>query len=92
MAGIDLPAGSYFFDYRAMQPMEPTLVMPSEGGHRAPDTRNTVCWMDHLVMEGGESEKITFRAPRTGGDYIILVRGMSDQGGILSVATQFTVE
>jgi hypothetical protein len=92
MAGVDLPAGSYFFDYQSFHPtasFEDALLV-QDG--RIPDTRNTFFWAGDLVLEQGKQIEIPFRAPSTSGNYVILVRGVSPDGEIYSATAEFSVE
>ncbi len=92
MAGIDLPKGSYFFDYQFFYPAVPTTdPLPVQDG-RVPDTRNTLFWAGDLLLEQGGQMEIPFRAPDTSGKYVVLVRGVSPSGEIFSASTQFSVK
>lgn len=97
MAGIDLPEGSYFFDYQSFYPQEPergnpALQVASENSGRIPDTRNTIYWTSNLQVEKGKSIELPFRAPETPGSYVILVRGVDPNGQVLSATASFRVE
>ncbi len=93
MAGIDLPEGSYFFDYHSFYPREEEAADPeSQGPGRIPDTRNTFYWEDHLLLKKGESLEIPFKAPEVAGEYVILVRGTDPDGRVLSARARFRVE
>jgi hypothetical protein len=97
MAGIDLPEGSYFFDYQSLYPQdtwmagtESTLDKQTSG--RVPDTRNTIYWTGDLQLKKGNSLEIPFRAPEIPGEYVILVRGVDPMGEVLSATARFRVE
>ena len=97
MAGIDLPEGSYFFDYESFYPREPqtaelTRDQVSQNQGRIPDTRNTIYWEDHLLLKKGESLEIPFKAPEIAGEYVILFRGTDPEGEVLSAMARFRVE
>ncbi len=92
MAGIDLPKGSYFFDYQSFHPEVSTKEpLPLLDG-RVPDTRNTLFWAGDLLLEQGGQMEIPFRAPAVSGKYVVLVRGVSPSGEVFSASTQFSVE
>jgi len=97
MAGIDLPEGSYFFDYHSFYPplasASPGILKsnPAETG-RIPDTRNTLCWRSDLQLIKGNPLEIPFKAPETPGEYVILVRGLDPGGKVLSATARFRVE
>lgn len=91
MAGIDLPEGSYFFDYQAMG--EPILPGGSVGeGDRIPDHRNTLYWLPDFSLDPGTTKEISFRAPELPGLYLVLVRTQSELGGLISARATFTVK
>lgn len=92
MAGIDLPAGSYFFDYQSFDPKVNSKEPPPIQEGRVPDTRNTIFWSGDLVLEQGKQMEVSFRAPHTPGTYVVLVRGVSPSGEIYSATTKFSVE
>ncbi len=92
MAGIDLPAHSYFFDFLSIQPSEPKETASYFPGDRVPDMRNTISWINDIRLEKGSSKAITFKAPAVPGDYVILVRGLAHQGHVISATASFSVE
>lgn len=97
MAGIDLPEGSYFFDYQSFTPQEEAAEgsawkVDQQSSGRIPDTRNTIYWTGNLQVQKGNSLEIPFRAPDTPGDYVVLVRGMDPNGQVLSSTARFRVE
>ena len=92
MAGIDLPSGSYFFDYQSFHPRLPSVKAPSVQDGRIPDTRNTFFWAGNLILEQGKQMEIPFQAPGTSGSYVVLVRGVSPSGEVYSATAKFSVE
>jgi len=92
MAGIDLPTGSYFFDYLAIQPVNVPIERIPAPGDQVPDLRNTLLWIPDLVLERGMAEEIVFNAPAYPGEYVVLVRCMARPGEVLSATTRFVVE
>ena len=97
MAGIDLPKGSYFFDYESFYPQstgakELAFTGSTPGSSRTPDTRNTIYWTGNLPLEKGSSHELIFKAPETPGEYVILVRGVDPRGEVLSTTARFRVE
>lgn len=91
MAGIDLPASSYFFDYQPFNP-EPFPVRPPVQESRIPETRNTYLWDGGLILEQGKQLEIPFQAPGSSGTYKVLVRGVSPDGEVYSATAEFRVE
>jgi hypothetical protein len=92
MAGIDLPAGSYFFDFLAFQPEDTAIEQTLAPEDRIPDSRNTLLWIPDLVLESGNAPDIPFKAPDYPGDYVVLVRSVTGPGKVLSATARFTVK
>jgi hypothetical protein len=90
MAAVDLPEGSYFFDYQAFHPGDAQVqYAPSD---RIPDTRNTLLWIDKISLDPDEMKTLQFHAASQIGEYIILVRGVSTLGEIICGMSIFNVE
>jgi len=97
LAGIDLPEGSYFFDYQSFYPKQKSGQTQWErqkkaASGRIPDTRNTIYWTADLQLQKGNALDIPFQAPDSPGEYVILVRGVDPQGEVLSAITRFRVD
>jgi hypothetical protein len=92
MAGIDLPPGSYFFDFQSFNREDTGFAVSPAPGDRIPDMRNTVFWKNDVIIGKEEVNKLTFKAPSNPGQYVILVRGVTPNGEILSATTRFQVE
>ena len=97
MAGIDLPEGSYFFDYQSFYPnMEyADLAVNAQGEQirgRIPDTRNTLYWNDDLFLQKGDDLEVELKSPEEPGEYVILLRGIDPLGQVLSATATFRVE
>jgi len=92
MAGIDLPKGSYFFDYQSIHQEASSGEPLSSGESRIPDIRNTIFWASDLQLEQGTQIEVPFKAPAGKGDYIVLLRGVTPGGEIFSASTRFRVE
>lgn len=95
IAGIDLPENSYFFDFKTYEPQD-DLTFPDYSGvpvnERIPDFRNTIYW--NPVVQGSPREIISydfFTSDNTG-EYIVIIRGISDKGTILEGHCNFIVE
>jgi len=90
MAAVDLPEGSYFFDYQAFHPGDAQVqYAPSD---RIPDTRNTLLWIDKISLDPDEMKTLQIHAASQIGEYIILVRGVSTLGEIVYGMSTFNVE
>lgn len=92
MAGIDLPPGSYFFDFQSFTHEDEGLEISPAPGDRIPDMRNTVFWKNDVILESEGVSELSFKAPSNPGQYVILVRGVAPNGEILSATSKFQVE
>ncbi|MFC2116585.1 hypothetical protein ACFLTU_08910 [Bacteroidota bacterium] len=90
MAAVNLPEGSYFFDYQGFHPENsfPTYY----ASERIPDTRNTQLWIDKISLDSDEKKAVQFPASSSPGEYHILVRGVSSGGEIVYGVSTFKVE
>jgi len=92
MAGIDLPLGSYFFDYQSFYPLLPPVDPLPVLEERVPDTRNTLLWSGNLQLQQDKHLEIPFRAPSSSGNYVVLLRGVSPDGEVFAASAEFSVE
>jgi len=92
MAGIDLPKGSYFFDYQSFSSEPAPAELSPVQGERIPDSRNTIFWSGQLGPEPENQDKLSFRAPERKGSYVVLIRGMLPDGSAYATSTSFLVE
>lgn len=92
MAGIDLPPGSFFFDYLSFHPEESEVSVSNDPADQIPVSKNTVLWHPDLLLVAGESTELTFTAPLLRGEYVVLMRGVAPNGEVLSATTTFIVE
>ncbi len=92
MAGIDLPLGSYFFDYQSFHRERPALMPSKAREERVPDTRNTFFWAGDVRLDGNQPNELVFQAPDLPGKYVIHVRGVLPGGEVFSASSMFRVE
>lgn len=90
LAGMELPEGSYFFDYLGYQP--PLSERVASGPGSIPDTRNTLFWEDQLELKEHVPSRIHFQASSTPGMYVILVRGAFADGTLVYGSAPFEVK
>lgn len=92
MAGIDLPAGSAFNDYLSFHPEAPADNEAVNRDDQIPDYRNTILWMDDVKVEKGRPLQLSFNAPIFQGEYVVLVRGVGEDGLVYSTTARFAVQ
>ncbi|RLD84095.1 MAG: hypothetical protein DRJ10_02105 [Bacteroidetes bacterium] len=90
-AGVDLPKSGMFINYQFLDDIceyyEPDVLSKNR-----PDTRNTVFWKTDINLNDENANKLSFFTTDTPGKYIILVRGITFSGNILSSSITFTVK
>jgi hypothetical protein len=93
LSSIDLPEESYFINYQAFHPESNDSQLNNwQSEDRVPDTRNTLLWVDDIVLQSNDTKTLQFNASSVKGEYHILVRGVSNSGGIISGVGRFTVK
>ena len=90
MAGIDLPGNAFFLDYQSISPASggPEDLSLQQG--RVPDMRNTVIWVPEVALGPTETLTLTFTAPAFPGEYLLLLRGIDQEGE--SVVAEYAFE
>lgn len=93
LAGIRLPENSMFLNFNgfANQPKAEEYRPESIKPHH-PDYRNTLYWEPNLIARSGAEAKISFYTSDVAGEYVVLIRGISDDGNIISGSINFRVE
>jgi hypothetical protein len=95
MAGIELPENSYFFDFKTYEPQN-EISFPaypdSKGNERIPDFRNTMYWNPFLHGNPSDTISCEFYTSDNTGEYVVIIRGISEQESILEGHCNFKVE
>ena len=91
IAGIDLPEDAFFFDFQAMYPAFLKEEVRVYRNDRMPDTRNTLLWIPAFQNEQKSQSRISFVAPDYPGDYVVLFRGVDEQGELISAESVFSI-
>jgi hypothetical protein len=88
-AGIDLPSSGIFVNYGFLDISShiPKLNLPP----RTPDTRNTLYWEPHLVLDKNHSAKVSFTISDTPGIYLIILNGINLNGETFRKTSTFEV-
>ena len=85
MAGIDLPAASFFIDFDALAPRADLYHGDSSQADQMPDMRNTVLWLPRVQLSRSAPFKFSFEAPDYPGEYVVQFRGLDEGGNLLSL-------
>jgi hypothetical protein len=95
LAGIDLPENSFFFDFTSYLPQD-ELVFPRYEDHEFdsenPDYRNCLYWAPEIKAAPGQDLELDFFTSDNNGEYMVLIRGIGEDGSILQGKCYFRVE
>ena len=93
LAGIKLPGNSMFFSYNGFTPQpNKNITLLADNKPNIPDFRNSLFWEPDLNAKAGSEVQINFRTSDVIGDYVVLIRGLSEEGNIIVGSTDFRVE
>ncbi|MEE9461635.1 MAG: hypothetical protein V3V53_07375 [Bacteroidales bacterium] len=95
LAGIDLPENSFFFDFTSFLPQD-NLDFPryedQEFDSADPDYRNCLYWSPDIKAAPGQDLELDFFTSDNSGDYMVLIRGVGEDGSILQGKCNFQVD
>jgi hypothetical protein len=94
-AGIALPPGSTFITYTGLSDLQETLSPDYEGAvsnERIPDLRNTLFWSAHYKITPENGGSFAFYTSDVTGEFMVMVRGMTSDGNVLSGSCKFIVK
>jgi hypothetical protein len=77
-AGINLPASGIFINYGFLTPVSSEII--GSQSFNIPDTRNTIFWEPKLDLDKKDSATLKFTAPDTPGKYVVIIRGINNEG------------
>jgi hypothetical protein len=95
LAGIDLPENSFFFDFTSYLPQDEFIFPRHEDqsfDSENPDYRNCLYWAPEIRIDPGQQVELDFFTADNSGDYMVLIRGVADDGSILQGRCDFRVE
>ena len=95
LGGIDLPESSFFFDFTSFMPQD-EMAFPryedQEFDRENPDYRNCLYWSPDIKAAPGQDLELDFFTSDNSGDYMVLIRGVGEDGSILQGKCDFRVE
>ncbi len=100
-AGVALPGGSTFISFTGLSELQETVSPEYEGAERnerevrnerMPDLRTTLYWAAHSEIPPDKGGSFTFYTSDVTGEFMIVVRGMSSNGEVLSGTCKFMVK
>lgn len=89
-AGIDLPSSGIFLDFNFLSDCNNNQFSEAITKNQ-PDTRNTLMWEPKFSLNTNNSKTFTFKTPDTPGKYIVLLRGITNKGEVLSYKKSFSI-
>lgn len=95
MAGIDLPKNSYFFSFDGFVPPDTAKfyrIQNQDLHTRIPDVRNCLYWNPSAIIPPGRTVRVEFNTSDITGNYLIVVRGVTQEGTIIEGNSAFSVE
>jgi hypothetical protein len=90
-AGINLPSSGTFVNYGFLEECNDNLPLVPLSGNM-PDSRNTIYWNPDIPTNNDGSADISFTAPDTPGNYIILLSKISVTGEVSSTKEMIVVK
>jgi hypothetical protein len=94
-AGIALPGGSTFITFTGLSDRQETVFPNYEGAvrnERMPDLRNTLYWAAHYEITPENGGSFTFYTSDVTGEFMVMVRGTTSDGDVLSGSCKFIVK
>ena len=94
-AGVSLPDGSTFISFTGLSKLQETVSPDYEGvvrNERMPDLRNTLYWAAHYEITPDNGGSFEFYTSDVTGEFMVIVRGMTSAGKVLSGTCKFIVK
>ena len=94
-AGVSLPDGSTFISFTGLSKLQETVSPEYEGevrNERMPDLRNTLYWAAHYEITPENGGSFEFYTSDVTGEFMVIVRGMTSAGKVLSGTCKFIVK
>ncbi len=94
-AGVGLPGNSVFCNFKTFEPQQEAADSYSDTppeSERIPDFRNCLLWVPDIKMETMDKVSINFTTSDNPETYMVVVRGISNEGEILEYQCNFIVQ
>ena len=94
-AGVALPGGSAFISFTGLSGPQETVSPDYEGAvrnERMPDLRNTLYWAPHYKITPENRGSFAFYTSDLTGEFMVIIRGMTSDGNLISGSCKFTVK
>jgi len=94
-AGVDLPRDSFFFNFKTCESQQ-QITFPDydkdPGDANMPDYRNCLFWAPNIPVGAGDTVNLDFFSSDIQGEYMVIVRGITDDGQMMHGECSFTVK
>jgi hypothetical protein len=93
-AGVKLPSSSSFFNFSTFnEPVNPTFPEYSKqlNDDNIPDLRTTLYWIPQIDIDTAEGKSIEFYTSDISGKYVIIIRGVTEDGKMVRGIGEFIV-
>ena len=94
-AGVALPDGSTFISFTGLSKLQETVSPDYEEAsrnERMPDLRNTLYWSAHYEITPDNGGSFEFYTSDVTGEFMVVVRGMTSAGDVMSGTCEFIVK
>ncbi len=94
-AGVGLPGNSFSCNFKTFEPQQETAYSYSDTppeSERIPDFRNCLLWVPDIGMDATDKLNLNFTTSLNPGEYMVVVRGISNNGEILESQCNFIVQ
>jgi len=93
--GVDLPRNSFYFSFKTYESHQQITCPDYEkypGDSRIPDYRNCLFWAPNIPVDAGVTVGLDFFSSDLQGDYMVIIRGITDDGQVIHGECSFTVK
>jgi len=92
---VDLPRNSFFFSFKTCESQQ-QITFPDydkdPGDANMPDYRNCLFWAPNIPVDAGDTVCLDFFSSDLQGDYMVIIRGIADDGQVMHGECNFTVK
>jgi len=92
---VDLPRNSFFFSFKTCESQQ-QITFPDydkdPGDANMPDYRNCLFWAPNIPVDAGDTVCLDFFSSDLKGDYMVIIRGITDDGQPMHGECSFTVK
>jgi hypothetical protein len=94
-AGVKLPYNSSIINFTTFNDSKEFVYPDYENQpiqNKIPDLRSTLYWAPHVDFDTDSVKRIEFYTPDRGGEYSVIIQGVTKFGQLIRQISEFTVE